>query len=88
MQLDIKGFCLFVKEALLYEAIKFTKEHVLITREDVEVILHSGKPVLCDGGEPWVKKEGGSFDITMGAYHFILLPLNPSALWRLGGMVV
>ena len=39
-----------------------------ITRKDVEVIFHEQKSVLYNNGEPWVKKEGGSFDVTMGAY--------------------
>ena len=39
-----------------------------ITRKDVEVIFHARKSVLYNNGEPCVKKEGGSFDATMGAY--------------------
>ena len=46
----------------------FTKEHVAITRKDVEVIFHKQKSVLYDDREPWTKKEGGSFDVTMGPY--------------------
>ena len=57
-----------IKETLLIEAIQFAKEHVPITRKDVEVIFHARKSVLYNNGEPWVKKEGGSFDVTMGAY--------------------
>ena len=36
-----------------------------ITRKDVEVIFHAPKSVLYINREPWVKKEGGSFDVTM-----------------------
>ena len=39
-----------------------------IARKDVEVIFHARKSVLYNHGEPWLKKEGGSFDVTMGAY--------------------
>ena len=39
-----------------------------ITRKDVEVIFHTQKSVLYNDGKTWVKKEGGSFDVTMGAY--------------------
>ena len=39
-----------------------------ITRKDVEVIFHAQKIVLYNNGESWLKKEGGSFDVTMGAY--------------------
>ena len=58
MQFDIKGFYPAIKEILLHEAIQFAKEHVLITRKDVEVIFLGRKPVLNSDGEPWVKKEG------------------------------
>ena len=46
----------------------FAKEHVAITRKGVEVIFRTQKSVLYNDGEPWTKKEGGSFDVTMGAY--------------------
>ena len=39
-----------------------------ITRKDIEVIFHARKSVLYNNREPSVKKEGGSFDVTMGAY--------------------
>ena len=67
MQFDIKDFYPSIKETLLHEAIKFAKEHVPITKKDI-VIFHVRKSVLYNNGEPWVKKEGGSFDVTMGAY--------------------
>ena len=38
------------------------------TRKDVDIIFHARKSVLYNNGEPWVKKEGGSFDATMGVY--------------------
>ena len=68
LQFGIKDFYPSTKETLLHEAIQFPKEHVPITRKDVEVIFHARKSVLYNDGEPWVKKEGGSFGVTMGAY--------------------
>ena len=68
LQINVKDFYPSIKETLLNEAIQFAKEHVPITRKDVEVIFHARKSVLYNNGEPWVKKEGGSFDVTMGAY--------------------
>ena len=40
-----------------------------VTRKDVDVIFHARKSVLNNDGEPWVKKKGGSFEVTMGAYN-------------------
>ena len=39
-----------------------------IARKDVEVIFHARKSVLYNDRELWVKKEGGSFDVTIRAY--------------------
>ena len=70
LQFDIKDFYPSIKETLLHEAIQFAKEHVPITRKDVEVIFHARKSGLYNDREPWVKKEkeDGSFDVTIGAY--------------------
>ena len=65
---DIKDFYPSITETLLNEAIQFAKEYVPITRKDVEVIFHAQKSGLYNDGEPCVKKEGGSFDVTMRAY--------------------
>ena len=42
---------------------------MLITGKDVKVIFHARKSALYNDGEPWVKKEGGRFEVTMEAYH-------------------
>ena len=68
MQFDIKDFYSSIKETLLNEAIQLAKEHVSITRKDIEVIFHARKLILYNNGEPWLKKEGVSFDVTMGGY--------------------
>ena len=34
----------------------------------IEVIFHARKSVLYNDGKPWVKKEVGCVDVTMGAY--------------------
>ena len=38
------------------------------TRKNVEVIFRPGKSVLYNDGGPYMRKEGGSSDDTMGAY--------------------
>ena len=68
MQFDIKDFYSSIKETLLNEAIQLAKEHMSITRKDIEVIFHARKLILYNNGETWLKKEGVSFDVTMGAY--------------------
>ena len=74
MQLDIKDFThLLRKHSLLREAMQFTKEHVLISRKDLQVIFHTRKSVLYNDGEPWMKKEGSSFDVNMGVYDEVFI---------------
>ena len=73
LQFNIKAFYPSIKETKLYnevlhEVIQSAKDHVPIKRKDVEVIFHARKSVLYSDGEPWVKKESGSFDFIFGAY--------------------
>ena len=65
---------------------QFSKEYVPITRKDIEVIFHARKSVLYNDREPWVKKKGGSFDVTMGAYDGAKMcdPIGIYALYLIG----
>ena len=67
---------------LLHEAIQFAKEHVLITRKDIEVTSEAPKPVLYNGGGTWVKKEVGSFDVTIGN-----IKSDGAVVWKLNGIL-
>ena len=69
LQFDITDFYQSIKETLLNEAIQLAKEHVPITKKDIETIFHARKSVLYNNREAWVKKESGSFDVTMGEYN-------------------
>ena len=55
LQFNIKDFYPYIKETSLHAAIQFAKEHVPITKKDIEVIIHVRKSVLCNDGDPWVK---------------------------------
>ena len=50
---------------MLHDAIQFAKKRVSITRKDKEVNFHTRQSVSFNEREPWAKKEGGSFDVTM-----------------------
>ena len=41
LQLDIKNFCPSIKKTLSHEDTKFAKEHVPITRKDIELIIYA-----------------------------------------------
>ena len=65
---DIKDFYPPIKEDLLIETLEFAKQHVTIKSKDRETIFHARKSLLYNEGEPWIKKQSNSFDVTMGSY--------------------
>ena len=65
---DIKDFYPSIKETLLIKAINFEENHVNIINEDKVIIKHARKSLLYDNSEPWMKKDNGLFNVTMGAY--------------------
>ena len=65
---DIKDFYPSIKETLLIKAINFAEKLVHITNEDKVIIKHARKSLLYNNSEPWMKKDSGLFDVTMGAY--------------------
>ena len=43
-------------------------EYIYISKCDIDVINHARKSLLFDGSNTWIKKQGGLFDVSMGAY--------------------
>ena len=65
---DIKDFYPSIKESLLREALNFAKARTTIIKKDMETIFHARKSLLFGSNNTWIKREGGLFDVTMGAY--------------------
>jgi len=65
---DIKDFYPSIKESLLKEALEFAKRHTTVRKKDMDVVLHARKSLLFSQNDTWIKKDGGLFDVTMGAY--------------------
>ena len=65
---DIKDFYPSIKESLLREALNFAKARAAVRKKDMETIFHARKSLLFDNNNTWIKREGGLFDVTMGAY--------------------
>ena len=65
---DIKDFYPSIKESLLKEALVFAKRHTTVRKKDMDVVLHARKSLLFSQNDTWIKKDGGLFDVTMGAY--------------------
>ena len=65
---DVKDFYPSIKETLFIKAINFAEKLVNITNEDKVFIKYARKFLLYGNIEPWMKKDSGLFDVTMGAY--------------------
>jgi len=65
---DIVDFYPTISNKLLHTAIEFAAEHTTITDTDHTVIFNARKMLLYQSGQPWTKKCGPLFDITIGSY--------------------
>ena len=65
---DIKEFYRSIKECLLKNTINFAGQHTKISEKDKAIIFHARKSLLFNGQHVWIKKKGGLFDVTMGAF--------------------
>lgn len=67
---DIVDYYPSISEELLQQALDHAAQTVNISRQDIDIIMHSRKSLLfSDDGRTWVKKDmGGSFDVTMGSF--------------------
>ena len=66
---DIKDFYPSIRESLMKKAINYAKTLVDIPNTGIKTINHARKSLLFDGNQAWIKKKGGLFDVTMGAYE-------------------
>ena len=65
---DIKECYPSIKEFLLKNATNFARQHTEISEKDKAIIFHARKSLLFNGQHVWIKKKGGLFDVTMGAF--------------------
>ena len=68
LMFDIENFYPSITEDLLKKALNFASKRVEVTEEEKKIIFQARKSLLFNKGQAWVKKEGGTFDVTMGAY--------------------
>ena len=69
---DVDAFYPSISKELLMKSLKFAQEehNVVITKKDIEVILHAHETFLFHGGKTWVKKgDSGRFDVPMGSFN-------------------
>ena len=66
---DTKEFYLPIKEFLLQNATNFAEQHTEISEKGTAIIFHTRKSLLFNGQHVWIKKKGGLFDVTVGAFN-------------------
>ena len=64
---DIKDFYSTNTKDLLTKSLKFAKEKLKISDDDLKIIYQMRKSLLFNEGGPLMKKDG-LFDVTMGVY--------------------
>ena len=69
MKFDICDFYPAITDELLLKSIDFVRQFVEISDNDLNIIMHSRKCLLCSSQEQWVKKDGNElFDVTMESF--------------------
>ena len=69
IKFDIVEFYPSITLDVLNKALAYARSLIpTITDRDVNIILNARKSLLFSDNSPWVKKESGEFDVTMGSY--------------------
>ena len=69
IQFDLVNFYGSITPQLLNDALTFAAKYKAISDETKSTILQAANSFLCSDGKIWIKKQGGTFDITMGGFH-------------------
>ena len=69
IQFDVIDFYGSISKELLENSIKFASKYIKISDLEKSAIMQAAQSFLCCFDSTWVKKDGGTFDITMGGFH-------------------
>ena len=68
LKFDVVEFYPSISEKLLNDALSFARTMVEIDEDTLKIITHARMSLLFCEGNPWVKKSGAQFDVTMGSF--------------------
>ena len=68
VKFDIVEFYPSISEKTFKRALSFAREFTNITKDEEKILMNSREAFICLHNELWAKKEGGSFDVTMGSF--------------------
>ena len=66
IQFDIIDFYPFISKKILIDSIKYAREYIDITKEQIDIILVCRKTVLGNNETTWIKSGSVNFDVSMG----------------------
>ena len=69
IQFDVVDFYGSISQVLVENSLTFAARHTKVSNEEKETILQAANSFLFSDNQEWIKKEGGTFDVTMGGYH-------------------
>ena len=65
---DVVSFYPSISKKLFDDSVTWAKQFYTFTETDLEVIQHARESYLFNEGQPWVKKLGGKFDVSIGGF--------------------
>ena len=69
IQFDVVNFYGSISKKLLEVSLTFCAGFTEITEDTRKTIIQAANSFLCSNRDIWIKKDSGTFDITMGGYH-------------------
>ena len=69
IQFDVVDFYGSITPKLLNDALEHASRYVAISDDTKSTILQATNSFVYSVSQAWVKKQGGTFDTTMGGYH-------------------
>ena len=69
IQFDVVDFYASITPQLLENSFTFAARYTQISDQTKNTIMQATHSFLFSDSQPWVKKDGGTFDISMGGYH-------------------
>ena len=69
IQFDVVDYYASITPELIKKSIEYAERFVKISDEEKDTIFQACNSFLCNEGKDWIKKQGKTFDITMGGFH-------------------
>ena len=69
IQFDVVDYYASITPDPIKKSIAFAEKYMTISDEEKTTIFQACNSFLCNDNQDWIKKQGKTFDITMGGFH-------------------